>query len=76
MKKTLTKNNINLIETATFAKDLAFEAGELLLKKSKKINKLKIKHKVAQGVATSADLESENLIIKKIKNCVSSHNIF
>jgi myo-inositol-1(or 4)-monophosphatase len=53
--------------------ELALKAGELLLKKQKKISLLKITHKDAQGVATNADVESEQLIIKGIKKYYPDH---
>jgi myo-inositol-1(or 4)-monophosphatase len=52
---------------------LADDSGKLLLKKSKIISKLKVKTKVAQGVASEADTESEKLIIKGIKKSFPHH---
>jgi myo-inositol-1(or 4)-monophosphatase len=55
--------------------ELAEIAGKLLLKKQKKISALKITHKDAQGVASNADIESEQLIIKGIKKAYPEHLI-
>lgn len=55
--------------------ELALSAGVLLLKKQKKISALKITHKDAQGVASNADVESEQLIIKGIKKIYPDHLI-
>lgn len=74
-KKAVIKNKIDFNKTTLFAKDLAKEAGDLLIKKSRIISKLKVKHKLAQGVASNADVESEQLIIKKIKKNFPDHEI-
>jgi myo-inositol-1(or 4)-monophosphatase len=54
---------------------LAKAAGALLIKKQKKISSLKITYKDAQGVASNADTEAEQLIIKGIKKHFPEHLI-
>lgn len=62
------KNNKKSLQAATaFAEELAILAGAKLLHFQKKLAKLKIVEKKAQGVASTADIESEKLIIDKIK---------
>jgi myo-inositol-1(or 4)-monophosphatase len=46
-------------------------AGTKLLGYQKKINTLKIDHKEAQGVVSEADVNTENFIIKKLKNVLT-----
>lgn len=55
--------------------ELAKSAGELLLKKQKKISSLNVTHKDAQGVVSNADIEAERLIIKGIKKHFPEHLI-
>ncbi len=45
-------------------------AGVKLLRYQKKIDTLKIDHKEAQGVVSEADVNTENFIIKKLKNVI------
>jgi len=54
---------------------LAETAGAFLEKKQTKISSLKITHKDAQGVASNADTESEQIIIKGIKKFYPDHLI-
>jgi len=61
--KTILKNTIQI----------AREAGELLLGAEKKIHKLKIMAKDAQGVASSADFASEKFIIRSLKAKYPNH---
>jgi len=66
---------IKLEEAKELAVELALKAAKLLLKKQKKISALKIKNKIAQGLASDADFESEQLIIKGIKKVYPDHFI-
>jgi len=66
---------INYDEVLKFSEELAVKAGKYLLTQTKKIHSLKIKVKEAQGVATKADIESEQLIIKAIKKKFPHHDI-
>ena len=78
MKKTYKKTYKKSQKTPTpieLCLSLAFKAGKLLIKKQKKIAVLKITNKVAQGVASDADIESEQLIIKGIKKFYPEHLI-
>ena len=65
---------INYDQVLKFSEQLAIKAGKLLLKNSKKISSLKIKYKEAQGVASTADVESENLIVSAIKKKFPEHS--
>jgi len=78
-RKTTTKVSTNTDVKFDDALKLAFKlagvAGKLLLKKQTQISSLKIKTKVAQGIASNADTESEKLIIDGIKKKYPSHFI-
>lgn len=77
MKKTKTnqkKTELNLEKIARASIKIAIESGDLLLKFQKKISKLKITYKEAQGVASDADLASEKFIIKELKNILPDSN--
>lgn len=52
---------------------LAVKAAKHLLLKQKKISQLKITNKLAQGIASSADTESEKIIIDGIKKKYPDH---
>lgn len=66
---------LNYDEVLKFTEELAVKAGKYLLTQTKKIHSLKIKVKEAQGVASNADIESEQLIIKAIKKKFPHHHI-
>lgn len=68
-------NIINLEEARSLALDLAIRAAKHLLKKQKKISSLKIKVKKAQGLASEADVESEQIVIKGILKKYPGHFI-
>ena len=55
--------------------NLAIKASKYLIKKQKKISSLKITTKVAQGIASNADTESEKIIIDGIKKMYPDHFI-
>lgn len=61
-------------------RDIALEAvvsaGESLLKNARKLSDLKLTYKEGQGVASDADLESEEILIKSIQKNFSSHRIY
>jgi len=65
MAKT-TSNDVNLKKALNAALEVAELAGVKLLKYRKKLDSLKVTTKEAQGVATEADVQSENLIIKEL----------
>jgi myo-inositol-1(or 4)-monophosphatase len=62
-------------EVLTLSMELAIKAARLLLLKQKKIASLKITNKKAQGIASSADTESEKIIIDGIKKKYPEHFI-
>ncbi len=66
---------INLNDARELAISLSIKASNLLLVKQKKISALKIKTKIAQGLASNADTESEQLIIKGLKKIYPDHYI-
>jgi myo-inositol-1(or 4)-monophosphatase len=73
-KLAIKKVNMNEI-VLKMSVELARKAGDHLIKKQKKISSLKVTHKLAQGVATSADTESEKIIITGIKKKFPGHEI-
>jgi myo-inositol-1(or 4)-monophosphatase len=76
MTRTLTKTNtINLDEAQNLALELAVKAAKHLLKKQKKISSLKITVKKAQGLASEADVESEQIVIKGLLKKYPNHFI-
>lgn len=62
---------LNLEFTIKLAKD----AGKLLLSHQKDVKKLKVDYKKMEGVFSKADLESEKLIISRIKKKFPDHYI-
>jgi len=68
-------NKKELTEALNFAIELSQKAGKLLLKYQKKLNSLKITVKDAQGVASKADIESENLIIEALEKKYPEHEV-
>lgn len=52
---------------------IAHKAGKKLIQSQKKISKLKVTYKEAQGVASSADLESEKSIVTHLRRCYPHH---
>ena len=59
--------------TLGFIKDLAFEAGEILLSYTHK--ELDVKHKSRTDLVTNADHASETYLIEKIKKAFPDHGI-
>lgn len=74
MKK-ITEKKVSTVEALNLAMDLAKTASKFLIKKQKKISTLKITTKVAQGIASNADVESEKIIINGIKKKYPGHFI-
>jgi len=72
---TNTSKKVNLDEALSLSLSLARLAGLHLIKKQSKISALKITVKKAQGIASNADLESEELIIDGIKKKYPDHFI-
>ena len=68
-------NNKELDEALKFSIKLAQASGKLLLNYQKKIGKLKVDYKEMEGVSQKQDLDSENLIISKIKKKYPNHYI-
>ena len=68
-------NKVNRDDALKLSMDLAIKAARLLLVKQKKISSLKITTKIAQGIASNADTESEKLIIDGIKKIYPDHFI-
>lgn len=64
-----------LSEALEFTQDIAFEAGEILLKYQKKRQTLVIKDKGREGIASEADEKSEELIINAIEEKYPDHFI-
>ena len=79
MKANITKKKVSHKVSHTEAMDLSMElavkAAKLLLNKQKKISTLAITNKKAQGIASSADIESEKLIVDGIKKKYPDHFI-
>lgn len=68
-------NKKNILDALKFSLDLSYTAGKLLLKYQTKLSSLEITSKQAQGVASTADLASEKLIIKEISKRYPTHDI-
>ena len=60
-----------------FTMKLALDASKILVSQSKKLYRrpLKLIHKGAAGLASEADLKSEELVIRRIKAAYPSHHI-
>ena len=69
----ITKKNI--IETLVFLQDVAYEAGEEILKYQKNRQNLGIINKGADGIASEADEASEIIILRAIKGKFPKHKI-
>lgn len=59
----------------SFAQDLSYEAGEIILKFQKKRHELMITDKGVEGIASEADEASEELILSEIKKTYPKHHI-
>ncbi len=71
--KAITNKKVKLDEVLSLSLKLAKIAGEHLLKKQGRISSLKITVKEAQGIASSADVQSEKIIIDGIKKIYPDH---
>jgi len=60
-------NKEEIKKTLDIIQDIAFDAGEILLKFQKKRHALKVEDKGVDGIASEADLESEKFILKALK---------
>lgn len=67
--------NKELKETLNFSLEMAFGAGKILTGFQKKLDKLKVSYKDAQGMVSNADISSEEFIIKKINKRFPGHEI-
>lgn len=75
MKNKLPVENVRYEEALSLSLELAIKAAKFLIKKQKKISSLKITTKIAQGIASNADTESEKIIINGIKKMYPDHFI-
>ena len=73
MKMNTSNEKVLLEEALDLSFELAIKAAKFLIKKQKKLETLKITTKVAQGIASEADTESEKLIINGIKKKYPDH---
>ncbi len=73
MKMKITKKFIQ--ETIDFIQDIAYEAGETILKYQKNRQVLEIKNKGPEGIASEADVASEKIIIEAITERFPKHKI-
>ncbi|MCO4753277.1 MAG: inositol monophosphatase [Bacteriovoracaceae bacterium] len=69
----LTKKFLN--EAQDFALDVSYEAGEILLKYQKRRNSLEVMDKGPEGIASEADVKSEEYILDRIKERFPKHYI-
>lgn len=69
----ISKTKLN--ETLKFVQDISYDAGEILLKYQKKRQTLAIKDKGREGIASEADLKSEEFIISAIQEKFPKHYI-
>jgi myo-inositol-1(or 4)-monophosphatase len=69
------KTKLDYEDCLKLALDLAKKSGKHLLKKQKNLSQLKITTKLAQGIASNADVESEKIIINGIKKKYPTHQI-
>lgn len=66
-------NKKELREALEFSKEIALEAGEKLLKFSRKLENLELNYKEGLGIATNADVTVEKFLINKIKKKYPTH---
>lgn len=65
----------NQSELLELVQDIAFEAGEILLKFQKKRHHLEVIDKGLEGIASRADQESEDYIKDRLQNAFPKHEI-
>ena len=68
-------NKKELSKNLKFAIKMAKDAGKILLSYQKEIKKIKVNYKKSEGVFSKADLESEKLIVNRIKKKYLNHYI-
>ncbi len=68
-----TKKSLN--ELLKFLQDIGYEAGEIILKYQKERHALQIFNKGEEGLASAADVASEDFIIGEIKKKYPNHEI-
>lgn len=73
--KTATSTEVRFDEALKLALGLAQRSGDLLLKMQARLSSLKITTKVAQGIASNADTESEKIIMDGIRKKYPEHFI-
>ena len=64
-----------LEQAQDFALDVSYEAGEILLKYQKKRNNLEVMSKGPEGIASEADIKSEEYILNRIREEFPDHYI-
>lgn len=64
-----------LSDIQDFALDVSYEAGEILLKYQKKRNSLEVISKGQEGIASEADIKSEEYILERIGEIYPDHYI-
>lgn len=64
-----------LDSTVSFVQDIAFDAGEIILKYQSKRQQLLIRNKGSDGIASEADEKSEEFILSEIKSRFPDHSI-
>ena len=65
----------NLSDTIELVQDIAYEAGEILLKFQKKRHHLEVIDKGIEGIASKADQESEEYIKQRLAKIFPDHEI-
>lgn len=67
-------SNLDLINYLQWLQDIAYEAGEIILKYQKQRQQLVVEDKGGgEGIASSADKEAETFILKKLKEKFPTH---
>ena len=69
----ITKKFLN--DAQEFALDVGYEAGEILLKFQRKRNALEVMDKGTEGIASEADIKSEEYILSRIREEYPDHYI-
>lgn len=70
---TMKMNKKSLNEALDLTFDISLKSGKSLMKNFKRLSSLTIESKEAQGVASTADYESEKIIIREIKKRYPDH---
>ncbi|MBD65044.1 MAG: hypothetical protein CME62_07540 [Halobacteriovoraceae bacterium] len=64
-----------LTSTMDIVQDIAYEAGEILLSYQKERHNLNVHSKGAEGIASEADISSEEYIIQELRSRFPKHDI-